>query len=261
MFEGLGVLTVRELKKWLKTPFPALGLFVGPIVWVFIFGNALNSAFFSSGSSTSVLQGAPNYFSFLATGMAVNMTTTYSSRSGGSLFTDRFTGYLDRLLTSPASRATIVVSKILGGMILSLIQAFVLLVMSIPLGLSITELSPASAVLFVLTLMLLSLGFSATFLILSLRTRRWQTQQLVGPLIVTPVTFLSTVFYPASRLPLILQGLVRLNPLSYAADAARALFYQPSAWTSLTFQTNVLALLVFTAAAFVVLTAAYRRWL
>jgi ABC-2 type transport system permease protein len=261
MLEGLGVLTVRELKKWLKTPFPALGLFVGPIVWVFIFGNALNSAFFSSGSSLSTLQGSPDYFNFLATGMAVNMTTTYSSRAGGSLFTDRFTGYLDRLLTSPASRATIIVSKILGGMILSLVQALVLLVMSIPLGLTVGGLSLVSAGLFVLTLVLLSSGFSAAFVILSLRTRRWQTQQLVGPLIVTPVTFLSTVFYPASRLPPILQGLVQLNPLSYAADMARALFFQPSAWLTVGFQTNLLALAAFVLAAFAVLTVSYKRWL
>ncbi len=252
---------MRELKKWLKTPFPALGLFVGPIVWVFIFGNALNAAFFSSGTNSSVLQGAPNYFNFLATGMAVNMTTTYSSRAGGSVFTDRFTGYLDRLLTSPSSRSTIVVSKILGGMTLSLIQALVLLLMSLPMGLSVAGLTPISAALFILTLVLLSLGFSSTFVILSLRTRRWQTQQLVGPLIVTPITFLSTVFYPASRLPLILQGLVLLNPLSYAADATRVLFFQPSPWLVSSFQTSFLALVIFAAAAFGVLTVLYRRWL
>lgn len=261
MLEGFGVLTVRELKKWLKAPFPALGLFVGPIVWVFIFGNALNSAFFGGGTGSASLQGSPDYFNFLATGMAVNMTTTYASRSGGSLFTDRFTGYLDRLLSSPASRATIVVSKILAGTILSLVQALVLLLMSLPLGLDASRLTPVSAFLFAVTLVLLSMGFSASFVVLSLRTRRWQSQQLVGPLVVTPLSFLSTVFYPASRLPPVLQGLVLINPLSYAADAARALFFQPSPWLSATFQTSMLSLVAFVVAAFAVLTLTYRRWL
>lgn len=261
MLGELSILTLRELKKWLKLPFPALGLLVGPIVWVFIFGNALNAAFFSSGAQASLLEGAPNYFNFMASGMAVSMSLTYAGRTGASLFTDRFTGYLDRLLVSPATRSTIVVAKIFGGVILSLIQAVILLAMSAPLGLELRYLGPASLGLIFCTFVLLAGGFCSVFLLVSLRTRRWQTQQLVGPLVVTPITFLSTVFYPASKLPVVLQGLVRLNPLSYAADGIRILFFQPSPWLVPAFRTDILALLFFFAASTAVLAAAYRRWL
>ncbi len=261
MPSGLGVLTVRELKKWLRAPFPALGLFVVPVVWVFIFGSALNAAFFSSGAHPSTLEGAPDYFNFMATGMAVSMSLTYAGRTGASLFTDRFTGYLDRLLVSPATRSTIIASKIMGGMVLGMIQALILILMSIPLGLSLRYLNPISAFLILGTFLLLSFGFCCVFLFISLRIRRWQSQQLVGSLVVTPITFLSSVFYPVSKLPAILQGLVLLNPLSYAADASRALFFQPSGWLSATFQTDFLALLIFAAGSFAALLFAYKKWL
>jgi len=260
MLGDLWVLTLRELKKWLRTPFPALGLFVGPIVWVFVFGTALNSAFFS-GTQSSSLDGAPDYFNFIATGMAVSMTLTYASRAGSSLFTDRFTGYLDRLLVSPVSRGTIVASKILGGVVLSLIQAGVLLALSIPIGLDVQNLSPASFLVFIGSLLLLSFGFCSSFLILSLKTKRWQTQQLVGPLVVTPLTFLSSVFYPVSKLPSILWSLVQLNPLSYAASASRDLFFQPSPLASGAFITDVAALLIFAVASGLVLLVTSRKWL
>jgi ABC-2 type transport system permease protein len=261
MLSELWVLTLRELKKWLKTPFPALGLFVGPIVWVFIFGTALNSAFFSSGTSVATLEGAPDYFNFMATGMAVSMGLTYASRAGGSLFTDRFTGYLETLLVSPAARSTIVVSKVLAGVVLSLIQAFVLLAMSVPIGLNLSYIDALSFVLIVALFLLLSFGFGAIFLIISLRTKRWQSQQLVAPLVVTPLTFLSSVFYPVTKLPQILQALSLLNPLSYAADALRELFFQHSPWLSAAFQFNMLALVGFTAAASGVLAVTHRMWL
>jgi ABC-2 type transport system permease protein len=261
MLGELSVLTLRELKKWLRTPFPALGLFIGPIVWVFIFGNALNAAFFSSGGASSTLEGAPNYFNFMASGMAVSMSLTYAARTGASLFTDRFTGYLDRLKISPATRSTIIMAKVLGGVILSLIQAGILLFMSAPLGLDLRYLSPASVALVLATFVLLSAGFCSVFLLVSLRTKRWQTQQLVGPLVVTPITFLSSVFYPATKLPPILQKLVLLNPLSYAADAARQLFFHPTPWLIPALQLDMLALGVFAAGASAALALAYRFWL
>ena len=259
MPSGLGILTMRELKKWLRFPFPLLGLFVVPIVWVFIFGSALNAAFSSATQST--LEGAPNYFNFMATGMAVSMSLTYAGRAGASLFTDRFTGYLDRLKVSPATRSTIIISKVFGGMILGMIQALVLIALSVPIGLDLQAITPISLVLIVGTFMLLSFGFCCVFIFVSLRIRRWQTQQLIGPLVVTPLQFLSSVFYPASRLPTILKGFVYLNPLSYAADASRVLFFTPSSWLSGTFQLDFFAMLLFAGASALALLIGYKLWL
>jgi len=48
---GLWALTNRELKKWYKAPFQVLMTLIQPIIWLGLFGKALNfGAMFTGGS-------------------------------------------------------------------------------------------------------------------------------------------------------------------------------------------------------------------
>jgi ABC-type multidrug transport system permease subunit len=260
MFGKLQVLIRRELAAWANSPLWAFTFFFGPAIWVFIFGNALNSAFFSSPGSGSSLQGAPNYFNFIATAMVAAVPMAFSWRTGASMFADRFKGYLDRLLVSPVSRETIIFSKVLAGMVMGTGQAAALLLLTLPFGLELPNPSAASIAALVFTVLLLSLGFSAVSVTISMRIRNWPTQQLVGSVTTTPLMFLSNTFYPETRLPTVIRDLVALNPLSHAVAIVRDVFFGTGfSWGAVGF--DFLFLVGFAALASTVLVVLSRRWL
>lgn len=253
------ILVIREFRGWAKSPLFALTFLVNPIIYLFIFGSAFNAAFFQTASSAG-LQGAPNYFNYLATGVFVSMPMTFATRTGTSIFADRLKGYLERLVVAPISRETIVLAKIFAGIILGLIQAGVILVMTLPLGLSSSGLTIGSVAVLVASVSMLSYGFSAIFLVVSVRIRRWATQQLVLSIISSPIIFLSNVFYPISRIPVLIRWLASINPLTYTTDITRQLFFEGSSSTgNLLFDVSVLV--AFVGATTVALVFASRQWL
>ncbi len=261
MLQKLWVLSKRELRSWLKSPFLSATFIVGPVIWIFVFGNAFNSAFFSSGGTPVGLEGAPNYFNYVATAMMVVMPMAFAGRTGASIFADRFKGYLDRLLVAPVSRPTILLSKISASMILGLAQSVILIGLTVPFGLYLADLNLASVVAILGAVALLSYGFSCVFLLISMRIRRWPTQQLVGSLLTTPIMFFSNAFYPQSRLPGVLAGLVALNPLSYGIDAVRKLFFGASGGAMEGVSVDLLVLVGFALAASGAVLVASRKWL
>ena len=261
MLGKLWALTLRELRSWARSPFFSLSFLIGPFIWVFVFGNAFNSAFFGPGTSTTSLEGAPNYFSFIATGMFVVMPMTFSGRTGTSIFADRAKGYLDRLLVSPTSRETIVHAKVFGSMILGLLQAAILIAVAVPFGLQLPNFSPLSLSILVGSVLFLSYGFSTVYLIMSMRIRRWATQQFAVTLLSTPIMFISNAFYPGSKIPQWIGGLAALNPISYAINVTRGLFFGGDSAINATLLFNFGVLVLFAAASSVALLVTSRRWL
>ncbi|HZW55671.1 MAG TPA: ABC transporter permease [Nitrososphaerales archaeon] len=260
MLTKLWTLTLRELRNWIRSPILAVTFFIGPAIWIFVFGNAFNAAFFASGSGTSSLQGAPDYFNFIASAMFVVLPMAFANRTGASIFADRFKGYLDRLLVSPTGRETIVLAKICGGMILGFAQAVILLILTVPAGLAISNLTLVSLVILIVTILMVAYGYSSIFLMISMKIKRWPTQQLVGSILVTPIMFLSNAFYPESRIPVILRGLVAINPVSYGIALTRALFFQTIVSTQ-TIAFNLGALAIFVALTSLALLIVSRKWL
>ncbi len=226
MLGKLRILIARELKNWTKSPVLGLTFFVLPIFWLVVFGKAFNSAFFASSGNGDFLQGAPDYFNFVATGMLVVLPIGFAARTGASIFADRFRGYLDRLLITPTPRETIVLGKVLAGVILSTLQGSVMTALALFLGLQLPPLTLVSLALLGATIVMVAYTFSAIFLLISMRIRRWPTQQLVASMVTTPIMFLSNAFYPEDRIPQILTGLVELNPVSHAIAVAREIFFQ-----------------------------------
>jgi ABC-2 type transport system permease protein len=246
---------------WARSPAIFFGFLVGPALWIFVFGSALNSAFFGSGRDVSTLQGAPNYFSFLASAMIVVVPMTFAGRAGASIFADRLTGYLNRLLVSPTARETIVLSKVLASMILGMFQAAVILAVTLVFGMTISAIPITALVILVASVLMLAFGFSSVFLIVSMRITRWPTQQMVTTFLATPIMFLSNAFYPSANIPGWIRDLTLLNPLSYGISISRAALFQSGTGFPSGAVTDVYALMIFTAASWVALVIATRKLL
>jgi ABC-2 type transport system permease protein len=260
VFAKARVLTEREIRGWIKSPFLAISFLIRPVLWVFVFGGALNAAFFA-GSSQNALGGAPSYFSFLAVGMLSAMPMLLATRAGSSLFADRSGGYLDRLLVAPVSRSTIALTKVFGTVLFGLSQSIVLLIIAIPFGLNVSNLSPVSVLASLTGVFLLAWGYSAFFMVLSFRIKRWADMQLIASLNF-PIMLFSKVFYPSSRLPTWMATFTAYNPVSYSADISRTLMFGTDGdLTSSTVVIGFVALVAFALATTGLVLLLAKEWL
>ncbi|MCL5009674.1 MAG: ABC transporter permease [Candidatus Parvarchaeota archaeon] len=240
-FRSLWSLTNRDLKKWYAAPVILLISLIQPVVWLGLFGKAFNFGNLFTGSAfnipglnipQSVLNslgntvlmntfGTTSYFSFLAVGMLAFIVLFTAMMSGMSIVWDRRLGFLDKLLTTPVPRGSIVIGKILNGVIRSLVQAIIVLVIAVLLGMSLTHVSATSILITFGALFLLGFGMSSLFVLLALKSKDWQTQMAIANLLNLPLLFMSNAFFPVSAMPSWLQAVANINPVSFTIEIGR----------------------------------------
>jgi ABC-2 type transport system permease protein len=252
---GLWALTNRELKKWYKAPVLLIMSLIQPIVWLGLFGKAMNfGAIFTGGSfnipglnipksvldslSATMMQstfGTSDYFSFLAVGMIAFVCLFTAMFSGMSIVWDRRFGFLDKVLSTPVSRGTIIMGKVFSSVLRSLAQALIVLLIAVPLGMDVGSITVGGIAGTFVAMFLMTLGFSALFIMLALRSTDWQSQMAIMNLLNLPLLFGSNALFPSKLMPSWLQTFVKVNPISYATDAARQMLLGSTGMASLGF--------------------------
>ena len=228
---GLWALTNRDLRKWYKNPYQVLISLIQPVVWLGIFGKALNFTTIlsqaggggSSSAEIAAIFGTSSYFSFLSVGMLAMIILFTAAFSGMSVVFDRRFGFLNKALSTPVSRGTVVISKILQSGIRSLLQAALVLIIAIALGMDVSHFTFLGIVGAFTLLFLMAFALSSLFVTLALRSSDWQTQMAIINLLSLPLIFASNALFPVKIMPTWLQDVVKLNPVSYAIDGARQL--------------------------------------
>jgi len=229
---GIWALTNRELKKWYKEPVLFLLTMIQPILWMGLLGKSMNiSALIPTDipglNSKTIMEqtfGTSDYFSFMAVGM-VGMTALFTTMfSGMSIVWDRRLGFLNKVLSTPVSRAVIIFSKVLSAALRSMFQTGIIIIIAVAFGLQLGTSFTLLNILAVFAIMfLLCVGLSSLFIALTIRSTRMETPMAVMNLINLPMMFASNAFYPAKLMPDWLQTVVNVNPLSYTNDAVRQL--------------------------------------
>lgn len=140
---------------------------------------------------------------------------------GFSLIAELRFGVIERLRVTPVSRLAMLLGRALRDMTLLVIQSIILVVLALPFGLNINAagLVVMLALIALIALMMASISYSAALWL--------KSEDSFAPLIFTatlPVLLLSGVLLPLSLAPSWLRTIADLNPLSYAVDAARAIF-------------------------------------
>ncbi|MCL4400511.1 MAG: ABC transporter permease [Candidatus Parvarchaeota archaeon] len=253
---SLWSLTNRDLKKWYLAPVILIISLIQPVVWLGLFGKAFNFGSLFTGSAfnipglnlpQSVINtigntmlmntfGTTSYFSFLAIGMLAFIVLFTSMFSGMSVVWDRRFGFLDKLLTTPVSRGSIVMGKILNSVIRALVQAGVVLIIAILLGMSLSYLSAGGIAITFGALFLLAFGMSSLFVLLALKSTDWQTVTAIANLLNLPLLFTSNAFFPIAAMPSWLQVIANVNPVSYAIDIGRSSMLGVASSMSITFE-------------------------
>ena len=229
---GLWALTHRDLRKWYKNPIQLLISLIQPVVWLGLFGKAINFGAFVSGAGGTQAQqnaimlnmfGTTSYFSFLACGMLAFVILFTSAFSGMSVVFDRRFGFLNKVLSTPVSRGAIVMAKVLQSVGKALTQAAIVLLIAVVLGMDTSHFTVLGIFGAFSIMFLMALGLSSLYVMLALRSSDWQTQMAIINLLNLPLVFASNALFPTKLMPTWLQYIVKINPVSYANDAARQL--------------------------------------
>jgi ABC-2 type transport system permease protein len=210
--EVVGALWRRDLVKFTRDRQQLLGSATRPLLWLLAFGLGLRGSF---RGDTSV-----DYVTFIVPGLAT-MTVLFAGMFQSiSLVWDREFGFLKELLVAPVPRVAFVIAKMLAGATLAVLEASVVLLMSLALGVrwSILGALPALAILAVFGMAVSGFG-----VFLASRMKSFEGFGVVVNFVIQPVFFLSGALYPLEGLPAGLRFVVALNPMSYAVDAARGL--------------------------------------
>ena len=240
---GLWALTNRELKKWYKEPILLFMSIIQPVIWMGLFGKAMNIGSIFTGTSFPLPPGfdpglimkqtfgTSDYFSFMSVGILSFVVLFTAMFSGMSIVWDRRLGFLDKALSTPVARGSIIFSKVFSAVVRSLIQAGIVLLVAFLLGL---QFGPDFNVLSIFgvfaALFLVCFGLSSIFILIALRSTRWETQMAVVNLLNLPLLFGSNALFPTKLMPDWLQVFAKVNPITYVTDANRQL---------LLFQTNM----------------------
>ena len=191
-----------------------------PLLFLVFLGNGV-----SEGLAPANLT-AGNFTAYLVAGVVV-MTSVFSATfSSASYYKDRDSGILRMLLSSPNSARTVLFGKSLAGVCIGVLQGSVVLLLAAPFvefewqyGL-VPGLGVALA-----TIVLLNVLLSGLAQALASRVETMQGFHLVMNLALFPLLFFSGAFFPVDNLPMWLEVLARINPLSYAVDALELAAY------------------------------------
>jgi ABC-2 type transport system permease protein len=251
---GLWALTNRELKKWYKNPYLLIMSIIQPLIWMGLFGRAMNltSVFTStqinlppsltsqipsqllpefqkaiSNITTTLMKntfGTTDYFSFMSVGIVSFVVLFTTMFSGMSIVWDRRLGFLNKVLSTPVARGSILMSKVFNAVIRSLIQAAIVLGFAFALNLQVgPDFTPINLLGVFAAVFLISIGLSSIFILIAIRSTRWETQMAVMNLLNLPLLFTSNALMPTSVMPDWLQPVAKVNPITYATDATRQL--------------------------------------
>jgi ABC-2 type transport system permease protein len=229
---GLWALTNRELKKWYKAPVVFILTLIQPVIWLGLLGNALNlGALIPTGipgiDPTVILKGTfgtGSYISYMAVGMMAFTALFTTMFSGMSVVWDRRLGFLNKVLSTPVSRAVIILSKVFSATLRSMFQAAIILLIAIPLGFTVgAAFTPLSVLGVFAMLFLICMGLSSLFIAINIRSTRIETPMAVMNLLNLPLTFASSAFFPIDKMPGWLQVVANANPISYTIDGMRQL--------------------------------------
>ncbi|GIU85124.1 MAG: hypothetical protein KatS3mg008_1899 [Acidimicrobiales bacterium] len=129
-------------------------------------------------------------------------------------------GFFDRLLTSPVSRTSIVVGRLVGSAVLGLLQSIIFVVVFSIFGVRIPGGLAAVSVLAV-TAVLLAVAVGGLAAAVGLRTGQQEAVQNSFPLVFI-VLFMSSAFFPAQLMSGWFGAMARNNPLTWMIDAVRS---------------------------------------
>jgi ABC-2 type transport system permease protein len=205
------ILWLRQLKRYVRSRPRIIAALGQPLLFLLGLGFGFGPVFQKAGQG--------NYIQFLAPGV-IAMTILFTSIfSGIELIFDRQFGFLKEMLVAPVPRLLIMLGRTLGGATVAIIQGLIVVVICLIAGFRVTTFH-ALPMAFVF-MILIAIMFTAMGTAIASILSDFQGFQLIMNFLVMPIFFLSGALFPLTNLPVVLNFLATIDPLSYGVDGLR----------------------------------------
>src|SRR5881275_3488806 len=145
---------VRQTRNLMREPIWIVLLLVQPMVWLILYGQLFKNVTRLGGFGTT------SYVTFLAPAIVVMNSFFGATWSGMAMVTDLDRKFVERFLATPASRLSLVLSQIVRSALTAAIQAVVILVVALALGVRVHE-GALGWIIVILAAMVVTMPFAA----------------------------------------------------------------------------------------------------
>ena len=209
----VAAMTRRNVYAQLRVPALLATATALPVMWVllfnYVFGGALQA-------------GDVRYIDYLVPGVMALAVTFNLNNSSVAVAEDANRGMIQRFRSLPITRWSMLAGRALFDTLRNLLALGVILAVGAAAGFRYHD-GVARAVGGIA--LLLFFGFAASWLgsLVGLVARNVETASMGSLLFAIPLTFVSSLFVPLSTMPGWLQAVAKVNPVTHAVDANRAL--------------------------------------
>jgi ABC-2 type transport system permease protein len=195
-----------------------------------------------------------SYLGFILPLSIVSSALAGAGIASQNLVRDLESGYFDKLLLTPISRASLILGPILAGALILALQTGIVIGAGLLMGLEpVTGVAGLLAVIGIA--LLLGVGFAGFTVSAALGSGSAAVTQSAG-FIFFPLTFLTASFVPLDLLDGWLAAAARLNPITYVLQAMRETLN--TGWNSTALWQGVLACLILAVAMYALAVYALR---
>ncbi len=223
------IIWYREVLRWWRNKSRIVGSFGMPILFLFIFGSGLSPAMggltqgIASASPMAPKDAGIDFVKFIFPGIIGMNVLMGSVMSGISIVWDREFGFLKEILVAPINRTAVALGKTLGGSTTGVVQGLLLLILAPLIGVSI---SAGMVVRLVPLLFLISFSMTSLGVLIGARMKSTEGFQVIMQFILMPMIFVSGALFPMRDLPVWMNFLVKINPVTYAIDPLRKIIFE-----------------------------------
>ena len=218
----------RDMVKFFRSRAMLFASLIQPALWLVLYGLSMSSNF------DMIVQNIPNlpgvisitYMTFIAAGI-ISMTILFTCLYGGiSIQLDKQFGLMKEMIASPMPRSSILSGITLSGITKSLIQTVIIIVLGVILGVQFfngfTVVQTIISILGIIGFtVLFAMGLMFLSSLISIKIESHEGVQAVITMLTLPLFFASNALYPISSMPLIIQAISYINPLSYFITGIR----------------------------------------
>ncbi len=199
----------REMKRYRKSRSGVIIRLIQPVVWIIVIGNT----FVETQPLIQSVGFAGEYIEFMAPGVII-LTAIFTSIFGGvNTLWDRRYGFMNKALTSPISRSSIALGKMLAISLIAAFQASLVLGIALAIGVSFPE--PLLVIPIMGIVIMFSLGFSGISVMVAATAKSQETFWGIINFLGMPLFMLSPALFPLELLPEWLATAARFNPVTY----------------------------------------------
>ena len=212
-FKAIYVMWLREMKRFMRAKSRIIGTLIMPLFFL---------AFLGFGFGATKVAGIPegvSYIQFLIPGI-LGMNLLFGSTFAGlSVLWDRELGFLKEVMVAPVHRVSVLFGRIAGGITTGIIQAVMILFISILGGFKIPGVF--QFLLALAFMILIASTFIGMGLVFASNMKDPQGFNLIVNFLVFPLFLLSGALYPISNLPSFVRVLSYIDPLTFGVDGMR----------------------------------------